>query len=106
MSIVRAPGTCIIVHLDEGEAHLPTPERAQEWAADWPEQKQIRAIEPAQMPCWTAECDTPDCVGCEDDENGNTMHFLAATADDAEQQLSDLQRQPDGRLLCTMCRDH
>jgi hypothetical protein len=105
MSIVRYPHTCIVVHLADAEAHLDTAAAAEQWIERLDPAIKVHAIEDAQQPCWTAHCDTQDCLGQEDDEHGNTMHFPAPTAGDAEHQLSDLQRMNDGQLLCYACRE-
>lgn len=105
MSIERVPGLCMVVHLAESEAHFPDFNAARTWAARLPaDAAAVRAIEPAQTPCWMAYCDEPACEHPEGDENDNPTHLPAATADEAEKQLSDLQRIAGGALLCTMCR--
>lgn len=103
MTINRTTGTCIVVHLEDGEAHLPTVEQAQEWASHVETGVIIRAIEPAQTPCWTADCDTPGCDGYEGDENGNQTHLPARTIEEAEALLGELKRDAAGRLVCTEC---
>jgi hypothetical protein len=105
MSIERTTGTCIVVHLADSEAHFPDTQQAEEWIGKLDVGLHVHAIEETQVPCWTAECDSPDCVGTEDDEHGNATHFLAGSEFDVEFELSDLQRQPDGVLLCTLCRE-
>lgn len=105
MSIVRVPYTCIVVHLADTEAHFPDAQQAEAWVERLDTGILVRAIEEAHTPCWMAYCDEPACEHPEGDENDNPTHLPAWTAEDAERLLSDLQRQPDGVLLCTTCRD-
>ena len=105
MTINRTTGTCIVVHLADSEVHFPDTRQAEEWIGKLDVGIRVHAIEEAQVPCWTAYCDNPACQHPEGDENDNAMHIPAGSAEAAEVRLSDLQRQPDGVLLCTMCRD-
>lgn len=107
MSIQVAPGgRCIVVHLgDDTEVHFRDPDHAQDYAETLPASIHVRAIETAQTPCWTANCDQPGCLGVEGDENGDPTHVPGRNIAEAEQRLTDLQRVPTGALLCSECRD-
>lgn len=104
MSIERYPHTCMVVHLVDSEAHLPDAQAAEAWIGQLDVGIRVHAIEEAQQPCWTAHCDEPACEQPEANENDDAIHILAATAEEAEAQLGDLQR-VNGVLLCVGCRD-
>lgn len=89
---------CWVVALADGDqAHFTTSKAAHDWIT--PDiAHHVSHINVAGQPCWTATCNT--CGQAELDENGHPMHFDTATPSD----LGDLQRGPDGRLLCQECR--
>lgn len=102
MSIQRVTGEpCWAVHLADSEIHFPSTDQAQKWAVGEPG---VRAIEPAQTPCWTAHCDNPACEAPEGDEDGNASHVPGGTQAEAEERLQELKRTPAGALLCEPCR--
>jgi hypothetical protein len=105
VSIERTTGTCIVVHLADSETHFPDTQQAEEWIGKLDVGIRVHAIEEAQMPCWMAYCDNPACKHPESDENDNAMHIPGHDQAEVERLLSGLQRVPDGRLLCDVCRD-
>lgn len=104
MSIERLATTCIVVHLAASEAHFPDAQQAEAWIERLPAEIIVRAIEPAQTPCWMAYCDEPACGHAEGDENDNPTHIPGHDQAEVEALLDDLKRVA-GVVLCTVCRE-